>query len=238
MNTRTLTACPCEHGPTDVQFRHAVPRFISILANYVRRRPAPFVNRCSTDRTGVEGAFRAAFPLLVFFSKCTPTIAQGCLVATAPVLVDVTVYRPVSLDCIFDRLAADKNTNGISVFGLQLSRYDVEQSAKENRAQYIECIGVQEGAFLLPRLHGRHVDVARNGIAVVDVGSQQRYEVFLEGEHPDPGVRHVLDLMMDCATFGMERERDRKRACDLRLRREGLNILTEAVSPACQLGGV
>lgn len=230
MNTRTLTPCPCEHGPTNVQFRHAVPGFISILANYVRRRPAPFVNRCSTDRTGVEGAFCAAFPRLVFFSKCTPTITEGCLVATAPVTVDVTVYRPVSLDVILDRLAADKSTNWISFFGVKFSRHVVKETAKGNRAQYIESIGLQEGSYVIPGLHGRDVDVSRDGIAVVDLGSTQTYDIGVQGDHPDPRVRGVFELMMDCATYGMESGRERNRRCDLTLWKEALAILTEAVS--------
>lgn len=159
----------------------------------------------------------------------SPTITEGCLVATAPVVVCVYAYLAVTFGTILDRLSADKITNGIGFFGVQLSRYNVKFSAKANRAQHIELIGFKEGACLVPPVDGRDLNVDRDAVAVVDVGSRRMYRFYDDGDNPDPRVRGALDLVMDCATYGRESGRDRNHACNLRLRRGALSILIESV---------
>jgi hypothetical protein len=205
-----------------------------LIADHISKSRQLSTSTCShgfsTDRTGAEDGFCEAFPRLVFFSILSPTITEGCLVATAPVVLWVYAYLTVTFGTILDRLSADKITNGISFFGVQLSRHNVKFSAKANRAQHIELIGFKKGACLLPSVDGRDVDMERDAIAVIDVGSQETYTFHDYGDNSDPPVRGALDLVMDCATYGRESGRDRNRTCHFELKRAALAILIEAVS--------
>lgn len=129
----------------------------------------------------------------MFFSllSSTPTESSESS-STVLAGVYITVYRPVSLDVIFDRLSADRKTSSISLFGTQLFQQDVKHAGK-SRAQNIHFIGFQEGAFL----DGRKVDVERETKSVV-AGVSRKCRSYVNG-NPHPGIEDVLALMMDCA---------------------------------------
>ncbi|KAJ9109994.1 hypothetical protein QFC20_003068 [Naganishia adeliensis] len=226
-------------GETDSKgFKHvkyliATRDTLGLIAAHINRNRPPVSCKCtqngcstgSTDRSGSEAAFCEAFRQLVFFSLLFSTPTEGAESSSTVLAgVCITVYRPVSLDVIFDRLSADRRTSSISLFGIQLFQEDVKHSGII-RAQNIHFIGFQEGAFL----DGRKVDVEREAKSVVaDVSRKCRSHV--SGD-PHPGIEDVLALMMDCAVYGRERgEGDgSENVCDITLRRATLDILTATI---------
>jgi hypothetical protein len=97
----------------------------------------------------------------------------------------------------------------------------------------IDYVVIKEGAWLIPRLNERELDVQRDAALPLVDGCRRMgtCRVSVEGRNPAPEVASVLELAMDCAMFESEQGHyGSEGVCDVKVRQVGLEILTGLVS--------
>lgn len=217
-----------------------IPWLFSKALGYIR--PRRECRDCPDALTASDATLRRAFPQLVFCSALdetpedlydgwtTPSDAPDESTATARLVL--LIYQPVSLDVVFDRLTADRTPSHISFFGIQLYRH-ATQNIVDTPARSIDSVVIKEGAWLIPRLNERELDVHRDAASPLVEGRRRlaTCRVSVEGRNPAPEVASVLELAMDCAMFESERGRyGSEGVCEVKVRQAGLKILTVLVS--------
>lgn len=215
---------------------YAVPRLFSTIASHIAGRIAPS-HRCHPDCPAAlkrtDAAFRHAFPQLVFCAAVQRPVPEDSD-PSARHEITLTVYRPVGLDVVFDRLHANR-VSSVSLFGVSFNHQQIEHASERQLVQDIHLVVIKEGGCLIPRLNRRDIDVQRDAIASSHVNDgSQSCRLHVEGEHPDPGVGRVFELMMDCAMWGSESAGDGLgKVCKITCREAALEILTTCVRPGC-----
>jgi hypothetical protein len=218
---------------------YAVPRLFSTIASHISDHIASHIaprHRCHPDCPAAlkrtDAAFPHAFPQLVFCATVQRLVPEDSD-PSARDEITLTVYRPVGLDVVFDRLRANCASSSVSFFGVSFNHQQIEHASERWRAQDIHTVVIKEGACLIPRLNGRDIEVQRDAIVSSHVNDgSQSCRLHVAGEHPDPGVGRVFELMMDCAMWGSESSGDGLgKACEITCREAALEILAACVRP-------
>jgi hypothetical protein len=178
----------------------------AVLTRYLllnRGAGAIFREHLGSDDIGYDPV--QVFPQLVL--TCLTITATGdptCghIVTTTGALATVHVFRPIALDVLLDRCAADHITQAVTIFGVGFCK-PIEVGAGPGLLKDVDKVIVMGEGAIMPYFRGRQFDINEDQGSRILRGLKRTYLLAVLSAEPNPELLTAFDLFVACVNYGM-----------------------------------